>query len=365
MGIKKLNKFIGDKNLIKTYNNIGEYIKAKKRLCNTNNNIVTTVNNIVIAVDFMLYFYKFSYAYDSFIIGFWNQISFLLTHRITPIYIFDNKYPPEKSDVIMSRNRKKDTLKKRLETIKMELENVNKELHIDTHIIDFLEKEKIKLEKRIITVNQNAIDMAKDFFTQINIPFIQAKSEADIVCASLYKTGLITSCLSDDMDMLCYGCESVIKFQQSKVIEYDLNFILSSLELTYDQFVDMCILFGCDYLKPNFKMDINIIYKNIKTHKSISAILKKDIYPEFNTDKSSYFKEQYNDIEKLFRQKEVIDIPIPSITVPLVIDKILRLLDDHKENNMSKEERANIIKCISYINNHITNKDKDKDKSIN
>lgn len=346
MGIKKLNKFLQDKNLIKMHNNIGEYIKSKKGPISTNH---------VIAVDFMLYFYKFSYAYESFILGFWNQISFLLAHRIIPIYVFDNKYPMEKSEIITTRNKKKDNLKQRLEAIKQELEKVVTDITIDKHIIDFLEKQRNKLEKRIVTINKDTLFTAMEFFSDLQIPFIRGKTEADVVCASLYKEGIIVSCLTDDTDLLCYGCESVICFQQSKIIEYNLKHILSELELSHEQFIEMCLLFGCDYLKPNFKMDIHGIYKNIKLHKTIKNIINKNIYPEFTTEKCQYFQDKYLDIKQLYQQIEKVNFVIPSITQVLNSEKIINTLNDYKEINMSKDEKINIQKCILYINNHISN----------
>ncbi len=350
MGIKKLNKFLSERNLVNVYDNIGHYIKEKKHEYNTN-------GNIIVAIDLLLYLYKYSYAYDSFIIGFWNQISYLLSHRIIPLYVIDNKYPTEKSSTIKSRNRKKESLERRLDTIKQQLENVKKELNINEKILEFLNTEKEKLEKRIIKIKKNDIDLIKEFFTDLNIPFVEARSEADMLCAKLYKEGYIVSCLSDDMDLLCFGCSSLIKFSNSKIIEFSLSKILHGLSLTREQFIEMCIMFGCDYLKPNFKLDVDDIYKNMKRYGSVKNILAKNIYPAFYEERSKYFVEKYLDIKELYMNvTEQIEINMPSIDVELPNEKIIQYIIDHKDEKMSQIEMANILKCINYINNHVNNR---------
>ena len=350
MGIKKLNKFLRDKNLVIIHDNIGQFIRNKRQEYNTN-------GNIVIAIDLLLYLYKYTYAYDSFIIGFWNQLSFLLSHRIIPFYIIDNKYPEEKISIIKARCKKKNNLENRLETIKIQLENVKNELNINDNIINFLNSEKDKLEKRIIKIKKNDIELMKEFLNDLNIPYANADSEADMLCSKLYKEGYIISCLSDDMDMLCFGCNSVIQFSNNTVIEFNLDIILKGLELTKNQFVEMCILFGCDYLKPNFKIDIHDIYKNIKKYGTFTEIIRINIYPNFNDERSKYFIEKFDNIKNLFiNYADNNEIKMPSITEELNLSKVLYYLNEYRYNEIIKNEKHNIEKCVNYINNHINNK---------
>ena len=87
MGIKKLNKFLSQKGLIKSYYNINNYVNKYKSMN----------KKLIIGVDFWLYANKFSHSFDGIIfIGFWNQIIKLLSHGIIPIYIIDGNAPLEK-----------------------------------------------------------------------------------------------------------------------------------------------------------------------------------------------------------------------------------------------------------------------------
>ena len=50
--------------------------------------------------------------------------------------------------------------------------------------------------------------------------------------------------------------------------------MLSGLGLTMDEFIDLCILSGCDYVKSIEGLGPNTAYKLIKDYKNIEAILK-------------------------------------------------------------------------------------------
>lgn len=352
MGIKKLNKFLIDKNLSITYNSIGEFIKTKKITYKTN-------GNIVIAIDALLYMYKYSISYDYFIVGIWNQISFLLAHRIIPLYVIDGKYPEEKEQFVNSRNKKKYVLEQRLNNIRNQLSLVKKEEFCENNIVDFLNKEITKLEHRIIKINRNDIDVLKDFLTKINVPFIESKSEADSLCGYLYKNKYIVSCLSEDTDLLCHQCGSVIKFNNNKIIEYNLNFILKNLEVNVDQFIEMCILFGCDYLKPNFKMDTFDIFYNIKKHGSFSNILKNNIYTQFNNKKTHYFLKEFINVFLLYKnnnKSQNYAITMPSIEKNIDANILVEFIEEFRINKLDNDCKENIYKCVKYINNHINNK---------
>ena len=58
--------------------------------------------------------------------------------------------------------------------------------------------------------------------------------------------------------------------------EYDLAKILSELELTQIQFIDLCILLGCDYTSTIGKVGPKKAYELIKTYGTINKILELD-----------------------------------------------------------------------------------------
>ena len=102
-----------------------------------------------VAIDTSIYFYKFLYKNPRFIESFFQQISRLRTHNITPIYVFDGKPPEQKRDEIISRKNKKDEYKNKIKLIKEQLENIDKEptIPIDNNIIGEVTEEDVPKTK--------------------------------------------------------------------------------------------------------------------------------------------------------------------------------------------------------------------------
>lgn len=107
--------------------------------------------------------------------------------------------------------------------------------------------EKIRLTKRSINIEYEDIINLKKFLDLLKIPYLTAVQEADDLMALLYKKCIIQACQSDDMDMLPKGCGNVIQITKNGTYQFLLPEILNTLNLTYEQFVDLCILLGCDY----------------------------------------------------------------------------------------------------------------------
>jgi flap endonuclease-1 len=302
-------------------------------------------------------------------IGFWNQIMKLLSHKVIPLYIFDGQAPNEKNNVIDSRNKKRKNMKNKLKDIYSELTDEyefsedNKNIS-DTNNIELLENEKNRLEKSIIYIKKIDIENIRNFFDILNIPYLDAKGEADSLCAKLFKEGHIMACLSDDMDMLALGCLRTIKFQDGKVYEFDLVYIMDKLNLTYEQFVEMCILFGCDYIKPMFKLINTESYELIQKYGSIENILNLADHPILNknNEKCANFINEYITAKNILMTSSESEI-IPEYFSPCINNEneidpfiVLKYLKIYGQINFVDENMERIIDNIEHINNFISYK---------
>ena len=344
MGIKKLYKFLSELDLVKEYANLGKYVGVRRKQSNN--------KKIVFGIDYWLYAHKFSYSYGNMIIGFWNQIIKLLSHNIIPLYIYDGKPPYEKDPIIQQRKRKRTNLETKLNNV------CNEMLECNDSQLEILEDQKMKIKKSIIYIKKNDIDIIKEFFDVLHIPYLTAIGEADALCAKLYKDGIISACLSDDMDMLALGCGITIKFQEGKVLEFDLDHILDKLKITYNQFVEMCIMFGCDYIKLPFKLDINESYKLIKTHGNIENILNDANHVNLNrqNEKCKMFINGYKNAKNLLTlssSKENIDNYNPTINKEIDAFMVLSYLKKYGDIKYVTDNMDNIVNSINYINFHI------------
>jgi len=267
MGIKRLNKYLSDINAIKIHD-INKYFLSYQ--------------NSVIAIDVMLYAHKYKFSCDNIFSAFINQIIHFLQNKIIPLYIIDGKAPSEKNDIINLRNNRKKKINEKIEFLKNQLKN------------DLLDKNLIiqkinKLNKVNYNLDANFLNILIQLFDIFNVPYIRADSEADILISDLYKRDLIKLCLSEDTDLLTFGCKKVIKIYKKKIYEYDLDFILQKIDINYNQFIEICILFGCDYLKSNIKLNVfeiidsykkNLIFTNLSQKYMEKFEITKNIYTQ-------------------------------------------------------------------------------------
>ncbi|XP_068094279.1 flap endonuclease 1-like isoform X2 [Hyperolius riggenbachi] len=147
----------------------------------------------------------------------------------------------------------------------------------------------------------------KKLLSLLGVPFIQAPSEAEATCAALVKSGHAWGAVTEDMDALPFGCTRLIrnlKADKNKEIrEYNLPQILEILKLSQQQFVDLCILLGCDYTSKVRNVGVKKAVQMMQKHKSIEKVLaaitqKEWIPPDF----------EYQEARRLFLEPNVLDV---------------------------------------------------------
>ena len=255
MGIKNLNSFLE---------------KHAKMAINEHN--LSRYKNQKIAIDTSIFLYKFMYS-GKFLESFINQVYHFRRFDINPIYVFDGAPPKEKQEVLDNRKEHKLKIQQRVE----ELEAKIKELDFDDN--DGRKQLQIQIkqtQKKCINITKEDVDNLKKIFNIMGVKYIQADCEADLICCNLYKSGKVSACLSNDMDFLPSGCGILLRNynNSNKILEYNLKYILQILNFTYDQFVDFCILCGCDYTCKIPKLGSETAFKYIKAHGNIETILE-------------------------------------------------------------------------------------------
>jgi flap endonuclease-1 len=270
MGVRKLNKFLTNKHLVTEYKNLFEYISHIHMNPHFNN---CKSGKVVIAIDFWLYAHKFLHSNksDNIVLGFLNQAIKILSYGAIPVYVADGLVPIEKEDEVRYRTQRRERKENEIQEITTKLDEykgIDEISPIDLDIDD-LTIRRDKLQKQVKRVNRSELCDIINMFNTLDILFLRAQYEADALCTKLYKEGLITTCLSDDMDMLALGCGNTIKFNNGTLIEYNLPYIKEKLEIDQDQFIDICIMFGCGYLKHPVRIDCDRAYEIIKESGSL------------------------------------------------------------------------------------------------
>lgn len=199
----------------------------------------------------------------------------LYKHRVTPIFIFDGKAPEEKGTTLQARRDKRDSNKRKVATIQDKIAQVivgdaydsDKSYDIEdllsnygdlskeqNEIISKLRQEEMRVTKNTICINRDIYADIENVLKLMGVEYYNAREEADFLCAQLCSNGDVDFVISNDTDMLTHGAPVVIKDYMSmnyrrkgEVQLLDLENILTDVDITMSQFVDICVLSGCDY----------------------------------------------------------------------------------------------------------------------
>ena len=267
-----------------------------------NSNLYTTINlsdlkNKRIAIDTSIFMCKYKSIYgDKWMKGFYQLITCLQSYSIKLFFVFDSKAPVEKLQEQQNRTDMKNKNKERIELINKdweEYENMNIPFEIDNfkelldtkfhHLKKFLEKYEYenrdniiqilyKLENSVINIKQNDFSLLKELLRLYNISIVIAESEAEATCAMMNRKDIVDGVLTEDTDVLAYGALNMyhnlnMKEQTVKVVSFEN--ILTELNVSKEQFLDLCILCGTDYNKNIYKVGPKKAFDLLKKYESI------------------------------------------------------------------------------------------------
>jgi flap endonuclease-1 len=248
MGIRLLNKYI-------------------KTNCKNGVNFVKMeeLRGKYIAIDTYIYLYRFLQE-EVLLENFYLLLSLLKIYNIRGIFVFDGKPPEEKYKLIKKRNIIKDEAREKYKELEVKFsEIVNNSYKIDEKYV--LENEMIELKKKFIKVERYHIEIVKRLITAFGESYIDAEGEAEQLCAKLVIKKIAYACLSEDMDLFVYGCPRVLRYLSllnETVVLYNLSEILKELQISLNDFRQICVLSGTDYNNNCTGIDL---YKSVEIYK--------------------------------------------------------------------------------------------------
>ncbi|KAJ6650146.1 Flap endonuclease 1, partial [Pseudolycoriella hygida] len=217
----------------------------------------------------------------------------LLEHGIKPIYVFDGKPPDMKAGELTKRAERREEAQKQLDKA--------------VEAGDAADME--KFNRRLVRVTKQHNEEAKELLKLMGVPYINAPCEAEAQCAAMVKTGKVFATATEDMDALTFGTTTLLRHLTSSearklpVQEFSYEKVLKGLEFTKEQFIDFCILLGCDYCDSIRGVGPKRALELITQYKSIEKILE-------NIDKKKYQIPEnwnYENARELFLNPEVLD----------------------------------------------------------
>lgn len=194
--------------------------------------------------------------------------------NIKAIWVFDGKPPEAKRDELRRRKEKKDKAKGAAEEAK-EMGQTAQEL---------------KMQKMNIRVTDKMIKDTKNMLTLLGQIVVEAPAEAEAQCAEIVKAGKADMVYTGDMDVLTFGANKMLRrfSKDGTFVLINLQKVLDGFDMNMKEFIDLCILCGCDYTKTIRGVGPSKAFKMIEEHRNIEDALKA-ISNEKTKDKKNKF----------------------------------------------------------------------------
>jgi flap endonuclease-1 len=229
----------------------------------------------------------------SHLMGMFYRTLRIVDNGIKPLYVFDGAPPKLKSGELAKRFQRK-----------AEAAEAHEEAR-ETGTAEDVEK----FSRRTVRVTREHNAECQRLLKLMGIPYIIAPTEAEAQCAVLARAEKVYAAASEDMDTLTFNAPVLLRHltfseqRKEPIQEIFLDKVLEGLAMDRAQFIDLCILLGCDYLDPVKGVGPTTALKLIRDNKSLEGVV------DFFKSGSKYTIPEdwpYNDARALFLEPDVL-----------------------------------------------------------
>ena len=221
-----------------------------------------------------------------------RTLYFITEAGIKPVYVFDGKPPEMKSGELQKRAERREEAEKALENA---IEEGNQD-DVD------------RFTRRVVHLDQQHVDECKKLLTLMGVPWVQSPCEAEAECAALCRAKIVDATATEDMDALAHSTPILYrhltrqkKADEDNILQIDFKTILEESGLTRDEFIDFCILCGCDYCDSIKGIGPKHSFELIKKYHTIEEIVN-----HIDTNKYQIPENfDYNSARELFKNHDV------------------------------------------------------------
>jgi flap endonuclease-1 len=205
-------------------------------------------------------------------------------YDITPIFVFDGLAPQIKQATLYKRQLIYETTQKKYNEAKTD-------------------EDKQKYYMRNF-ITDDEINQCKQLISLFGYTIVDAIEEADSQLVELLKCKKIDFIVTDDMDILVFGGDNILKnftvSKQKGIQEINLNIFKRDTKLTQSMIIDMAILMGCDYCSNAKGIGPINAYKLILKYKSIEELVKHEhININYKTTRAYFLKPNVIDCKNI------------------------------------------------------------------
>lgn len=283
----------------------------------TNLQDLSSLHGLRFAIDVPIFAYKFAYHRkdpqntNELVESFLNHAEYLKNQGIVPIYVFDGVQVDAKLSFEAKRRNisREENKKKQVSTIAKLQKKRSDLINMEGFVTSF--STIAKLDEQIETVQKRVVQLRKEdylhlqeAFKQLEIQYCLAPGDAERECAKLCLSGQADVVVTDDYDALPCGAQLVLRNLSStkKQLEVvNLEVVLTSLNLTYQTFVDFCILCGSDFTQHLHKIGPVTAYKAMVTYGCLEKYFELDTNGKKLSSADNFYQNfNYNRARQLF-----------------------------------------------------------------
>jgi flap endonuclease-1 len=228
----------------------------------------------------------------SHLMGMFYRTLRIVDNGIKPLYVFDGAPPKLKSGELAKRFQRKAEALEQHEEAK------------ETGTAEEVER----FSRRTVRVTREHNAECQRLLKLMGVPYIVAPTEAEAQCAVLARAGKVYAAASEDMDTLTFNSPVLLRHltfseqRKEPIQEIHLDRLLEGLEMELPQFIDLCILLGCDYVDPIKGIGPSTALKLIRDHKDLEGVVK---HFESGTKYTVPADWPYKDARALFLEPDV------------------------------------------------------------
>ncbi|CAO3668504.1 unnamed protein product [Rhizopus stolonifer] len=222
-----------------------------------------------------------------------NLINMLRFYKVTPLVVFDGQPLPMKQETNSKRTEKrKEALNSALKLY---------EQGQTTKAMPYFQQ--------LVSITQEMVQQVIKSLDEINVKSIIAPYEADPQLAYLVKKGYAHAVVTEDSDLLAFGCTTVIfkldRYGEGKRIYFnDIPMAIDLSPFNEKTFRHICMLSGCDYLPSMKGVGLKTSVMLMQKHKLIEKLFERF---SFKKDIKAY-AEEFPRADNAFLYQFVYDI---------------------------------------------------------
>lgn len=197
---------------------------------------------------------------DKHISLFMSKVKNLQEYGIKPLFVFDGDFLPSKEKTFIERKEAKEKARKEVESCIKRNDMVRAR----------------ELMKRCVSVTPAILNSIIQILRINNIEYIISPYESDAQLYYLQRSGYIEYILTEDSDLIIYGCTKILyKLSGNRVEEFDSKLLPSCKDQFFAKnILDICILSGCDYLNSIRGVGLITAHKKLKESGGVKEFLQ-------------------------------------------------------------------------------------------